>query len=78
MSETVSDAWTENDIKDAITERIDLNDKPLAETVIDDVASEIGTETEPVRELLERLIEAGLVHFDDSPDGRIVKLPSDA
>lgn len=78
MSETISDAWTATDIRDAITRRADLNDDCCPETLVDDVAADIGIETEVVSEQLRLLEENGFVYLvpaDVEASEQTVKLP---
>jgi predicted ArsR family transcriptional regulator len=80
MSETVSDAWADADIRDEITSRIDLNDSPSPETVVDDVADRLNIETEGVQKQLDLLEKHGFVYFVpvDEQSDQVVKLPRNA
>jgi predicted ArsR family transcriptional regulator len=80
MSETVSDAWADGDIRDEITSRIDLNDNPGPQTVVDDVADRLGIETDVVQKQLDLLEKHGFVYIApaDSSSEQVVKLPGNA
>jgi predicted ArsR family transcriptional regulator len=79
MSETASDAWADGDIRDEITSRIDLNDNPSPQTVVNDVADRLGIETEGVQKQLDLLEKHGFVYVVvDSSGDPVVKLPRNA